>query len=1078
MKRNGLLCFFSVFLLCFSLAGTELSFEKNGSIKIGPATLELRCFSKKWSQPRGDLFRENNGNAFLKVSGRQKLLHEPLHYTATLRKIGDGNYRFRAEIMLEKIQELPFFGVALSLPVNNGPFEVCVDQKPFPIPEAYNGKSVPGVKNNAREVILNLTGGTRLTVKGQFDLSCQDNRRFQNGDSVELRFSGTPGSGMLSRAVIDLELSLRTIKCTPLNIRGIANMGFADDVGDNGKGGWNDQGPQNDLSSFDKTEVQAENARFAIIDPKTNNGKSAVVMGRTVKLYSVTLNLPEGTSGRSLVMLHATCWTPASKLPLGDITVTFADGSSQKFPVSLQDDSGNWHNPTARKNAAVAWKGINPCAQVGLYAAPFNLKRNDPRKIKLELNRHPRHNNVMWMIAGISLADQSFRFTQARKDFYIKAGNGWKPLEFRKGIVAGSPLDFSRFVDAPAGKYGRIISRPDGTLGFSGAPGKRIRIYGTNLCFSANYLTTREVDTLAQTLRQVGFNSIRIHHYDTELLDPNANDSLTFDARKLDQLDYLIATMAKAGIYTTIDLYCNRIFKPGDNIPECKKYGISAMKPLLPVSRAAMENWKAFVKKLLEHRNPYSGKEWRNDPAIWLYNLVNEECLEFCYTHADMKPVYDEKYQRWLKNKGFTASNHRQSQFFNELQSRVLDEQLAYLRDELRVNAMLTSLNHAEFVRLTELRHKFDLVDNHSYHDHPFFSFASWKLPSSQNQLSAIHGMARLPRELLPTRIFGKPFVVTEFNYVSPNMFRAEGGPLMGAYAALQNWDGLYRFAWSHGRGSITNIRPPTTFNECNDPLMQLSDRIILMLFQQGNIRAATEKYAYDIPQNIFATDLPSHFPAEFSELGLIVQIGSVFGSNPVPAGVRRLPASQGADPQALKDARISALWTKAIRSRTAKSSTGEITLDAKNKTFTVKADKVECAILSKGCIGDGFMRIRNASGFQTIAIMALDDRPLRESRRLLCLHLTEISNTEACFANEERTLYRAHGKLPILLRRGTADIEFDTSAQYTVTALKTDGSIAGKLPGSVQNGRFTFTVDTASFPCGVMAVLLERNQK
>ena len=48
---------------------------------------------------------------------------------------------------------------------------------------------------------------------------------------MELRFSGTPGSGMLSRAVNDLELSLQTKKCTPLNIRGIANMGFADDVG-------------------------------------------------------------------------------------------------------------------------------------------------------------------------------------------------------------------------------------------------------------------------------------------------------------------------------------------------------------------------------------------------------------------------------------------------------------------------------------------------------------------------------------------------------------------------------------------------------------------------------------------------------------------------------------------------------------------------------------------------------------------------------------------------------------------------------------------------------------------------------
>lgn len=60
--------------------------------------------------------------------------------------------------------------------------------------------------------------------------------------------------------------------------------------------------------------------------------------------------------------------------PLGYLNVTFADGSLQRIPVSLADDSGNWWNPFPRKNAAVAWKHENPAAPVGLYAAPFALE--------------------------------------------------------------------------------------------------------------------------------------------------------------------------------------------------------------------------------------------------------------------------------------------------------------------------------------------------------------------------------------------------------------------------------------------------------------------------------------------------------------------------------------------------------------------------------------------------------------------------------------------------------------------------------------------------------------------------------
>ena len=88
---------------------------------------------------------------------------------------------------------------------------------------------------------------------------------------------------------------------------------------------------------------------------------------------------------------------------------------------------------------------------------------------------------------------------------------------------------------------------------------------------------------------------------------------------------------------------------------------------------------------------------------------------------------------------------------------------------------------------------------------------------------------------------------------------------------------------------------------------------------------------------------------------------------------------------------------------------------------------------------------------------------------------LTNIVNTDAVFGNPEFTLHRKGGRLPILAERGTATVEIQSATPFKVTALKTDGSPAGEIKGKVENGKFVFQADTASFPCGVMAMHLTR---
>ncbi len=1046
---------------------------KDGSLSIGPANLLLQVYNEKWSPGSWKMDGSAIGRQGGEAAGEFILAGKSVKVTESVKPLTADSFRFTADAVFPEPTKIALFCASLQLPTGSGPFNVTVDGKKLALPEKFTDKPIAGV-NSARSLEAVLPGGIAIRVEGNFRVAVQDNRKFKR-ETMALRLYGTPGSGTVEKSSIDLTVTVGSIISTPVDISKSANFGFADEKANDGKGGWSDQGAENDLRAFNQRKVKIENVEFDIVDPAANNGKAAIVMGRTVDKTPISVSLPRDSKARGIVLLHASAWTPSSQQPLGHLNVTFADGSVQKIPVSLQDDSGNWWSPMPRKNAAVAWKHENKSAAIGLYAAPFELKRDDPRMIEFELNTSPEHSEAMWMIAGVSLVNRPMQFTYHDQDVQVVANGQWRPLEFTKEIVEGSPLDFSRYVEAPAGKYGSIIARPDGTLAFEKAPDKRVRLFGANLCFTASYLEKAEADRLARTFRMLGYNTVRIHHHDTELLDPKANDSLTFDPVKVDKLDYLVYAMGQQGLYVTTDLYTNRIFRPGDNIPECKTYKERQMKALIPVSQAAMDNWKAFSRKLLEHRNAYTGKLWKEDPLIYSYNLINEETLSSNWRSVQMSGVYQEKYDRWAKEKGYEKNDRRFRQFLNELQDKVLEEQLRYLRDDIKVKPLLTSLNYQHQTNLVQLRHRFDLVDNHNYHDHPSFPQARWQMPKAYHQRSATGQKASLPRNMMPTRIFDKPFMVTEFNYVNPNIYRAEGGPLIGAYPALQDWDALYRFAWSHSHSSVVNLGAPGGFDAANDPLAQLSDRISVLLFRRGDVEAAKEKYAYVVPANLFDTEEPLAFPPAFTELGLIAQIGSVYADTPVPAGVTRLSYAESTDPAALKDKKIAGLWENSLKKNVADSATGQLSLNAPAKTLAVKTPRSETLTLPGGNLSGSWMAVRDAAAFQTVAALSLDDLPLAESKSVLLLQLTNINNTGAVFGTPDFTLHRSGGRLPILLEHGTATVEINSATAFKVTALKTDGSPAGEIKGELKDGKFIFRADTASFPCGVMAMHLTR---
>lgn len=386
----------------------------------------------------------------------------------------------------------------------------------------------------------------------------------------------------------------------------------------------------------------------------------------------------------------------------------------------------------------------------------------------------------------------------------------------------------------------------------------------------ANFPDKKTADELVDRLAVQGYNSLRFHHHDNGMIDRDAADSVTLDPEKMDRMDYLFAKCKERGIYLTTDFYTSRSLRKGDQLSGTG----TTMKALLPVDRKAMENWKTFVRRWMEHRNPYTGLKWGEDPALLCVNLVNEDTL---FSHWSRTPetesAYRTQFEKWRKTNG--AGRESFPRFLHEMQSAELDELLDFVKNELKLKTMVTSLNWMTDLPLTVLRDKFDLVDNHQYFSHPEFPEKKWSLPQLHDQGSSIRRSALVPRLVMPTRIFGKPFIMTEFNFCNPNRFRAENGPLMGSLAALQNWAGLWRFGWSHGERGIREFRPGGCFDGVNDPMQQLSDPIIHALFIRGDLAPAEEKISFAVPRMPFGNGVPERFPDELSMLGLNAQIGS-----------------------------------------------------------------------------------------------------------------------------------------------------------------------------------------------------------
>lgn len=972
------------------------------------------------------------------------------------------------------------FGLQLKLPVKDyAGAEITAGRNVITLPETPPADKLIAREWNLKSLELPMPSG-KLVIKGNFNLILQDGRACQH-DFYTLRlYTNLPEKA--AAVPFDLELAFERTMFQSVDLSKAANMKLKDDVADDRKGGWTDQGPDNDLRMLPPGKRLFSGVEFQITD------SCVALAGKDRAWLPRTASVETSGSWRNLFLLHTLAWGGSDP---GVIKLRYQDGSSQCLNVG-NGDVGNWWAPVSKTNGIVAWTGENRSSYVGLYLSKYRIENKPLSSIAFESNGGP-----VWLIVGATLSNGDVLMPGIAVS-YIVSNNDWRPVELKQDFQKGSILDFSHLQDAPAGKHGRVIVNPSGNFAFADTPDKTQRFYGVNLVGDLNYPDKEWSDRLADRLAMSGYNSVRLHHYDNDLVRKDTGNRMELNPQTMDRLDRLFYNLKERGIYITIDLYVSRQLRAGD-IPEIPELtGRAGFKGLIFVLDSAMDNWKEFSRLLLTHVNPYTGLAWKDDPALMTIVLVNEGTIDNSYHDAAALPFFQRAYDEWCKKKGFPAEGEKSSNFQQFLFERYR-EKFAEMRkflESLGVKCPISDQNMCQTVPLTVERSDYDFVDNHFYWDHPSFPGKDW-LPFGITGRNFIKAQGSWLDTIMSSRILGLPFTISEFDFVSPNPFRAESGPLMGAYAALQDWSGLYRFAYAHHLSHLyggTKLHFNACFDLSVDPVKALSDRIGILEFLRGDISTSSECIASILSSDIWQTPPDRAESSDYMQLGYICRRGTMIVApdakpvHPLPKGliavnclqndmrqhnwgVPDLSAGNGNLEKSLSG-KLPAKTLEEYRRRIFISSTGELTRNGETGAFQAVSPRSETLIVPENMRLTGKrMSVENQKTWAVFSAAAMDGRSLENSERILLLHLTDSQFNKTKFGNREQTLLMNWGELPVLIRAGKAVVELKGEYRgFQLYAVDLSGKRIDTVPFRATTDGIVFTVQSDSPKGSVMA--------
>ena len=434
----------------------------------------------------------------------------------------------------------------------------------------------------------------------------------------------------------------------------------------------------------------------------------------------------------------------------------------------------------------------------------------------------------------------------------------WFPFNVNEDL-SPSVIGMADWLDKPAGKHGWLKMDADN---YYFENGTAIRFWGVNICNMRVFPERELADKWSSYLAKYGVNGIRFHKFTWDGYEKL--DSSTYIAPALfDNMDYFCHVLKEKGIYTGWSHIYGHRLRPADRskilaYDEIVNAGTAHLKGstvgLVHFAEDLQNLSIELTVNMLNHKNPYTGLRYADDPALSFVELQNEDNAYFPTTSQMMEdcPTYKklicEQFSDWLKIKygthealkkawGKEAFDAFPECYPNEnLLSRNLNpmphlwfysndcfdrkpEWSKRLYDSAR---FIFECQHNFYSRYVEairatgykgaivgscwqagdnIGHYYNLysdylvgvVDRHNY-------FGGGGGHTLKEGTFSSDAMVSIPGGgLLGTgfqQVSGRPFALSEWMSLIPNEYTVEASPIIALYGlGLQGWDASYSFA-------------------------------------------------------------------------------------------------------------------------------------------------------------------------------------------------------------------------------------------------------------------------------------------
>lgn len=512
------------------------------------------------------------------------------------------------------------------------------------------------------------------------------------------------------------------------------------------------------------------------------------------------------------------------------------------------------------------------------------------------------------MFAALCLAAAVNAAAETRPE----AGHGWWAFEPATDTFdARSQLDLRSLNETMAGAHGFVKLSSDGDS-FVRGDGQPIRFWGGTVDATGAHA---DIDRQARFLAKRGVNMVRWHG---NLMPADRPDSQLTDVNQasLDQAFYLVAAMKKQGIYLTLSPYwaffdrmrdgAGHRTQPNWSVP--RNSDADTTTGLLFFEPEMIAAYKLWLKALMTRPNPYTGIALRDDPAVAILQIQNEDSLLFWTFNSIQGADRDElerQFGAWLishygslaaaqtawgnakasgapgpdrpdagmmalpniyeltKAPGSDAGQDKRyadtTEFLTETMRRFNADIAAYLRDELGVRQLVNAGNWrpASMERLGDVeRFSYTTTDvlavnRYVTGKHEGSDTTGWAVKAGDRftDVSALTDPGAFP--LAVKQVAHHPMLVTESLWVPPTSYESEGPFLVSAMQGLSGVDGFYWFSlgsaatWDQPRSANGHL-PSVGKWVANSPTTLGQFPAAALMYRQGYIREAKQPAVFE----------------------------------------------------------------------------------------------------------------------------------------------------------------------------------------------------------------------------------------